>query len=98
MTAPFRRPEEELSVAPAGRLICLVKVGERDNLEKLARGDLRFTRLGIYRDYESKGEAHHDANEGIAAIFQSDSIRMILKAGDEEFEVSQETGLLDQVR
>jgi hypothetical protein len=89
--------EKELSVAPRTRILSLVKVGAKPHLEELARGRLRFRSLAFYSDLESKGQAHHDGNEGLAGLFQSERIRIVLKAAGQEIEISKETGLVDQV-
>lgn len=89
--------EKELSTAPKTRILALLKVGWKAHLEELARGRMRFRRLAFYSDLESKGRAHHDGNEGLAALFQSEQIRMIVKAAGQEIEVSTETGLVGQV-
>jgi len=48
----------------------LLKVGERQHLERLADGALRFRRLSYYRKAENRGKAMFDAEEGLIAIYQ----------------------------
>jgi hypothetical protein len=48
----------------------LLKVGERQHLERLADGALRFRRLSYYRKTENRGKAMFDAEEGLIAIYQ----------------------------
>jgi hypothetical protein len=92
-----RTLEEELSLPPKVAILCLLKIGQREHLEELAKGHLRFRRLSFYSEMESQEQPYHDKNEGTVGVLQAEYVKFLISFGGEQVEVSRDTGLLDQV-
>ena len=81
---------EVASKALDTRILLLLKIGQKEHLELLAQGKLRFRKLEIYKNAE-KSAAHWDPYEGIESVLQGDQIKFGIKLpGGEVHEFSSE--------
>ena len=77
------------------RLLFLVKVGQKEHLELLRQGKIRFQKLKIYKD-AGNSAAHSDPYEGIESILQGSETRFGIKlSSGETHEFSSENGFVD---
>lgn len=79
-------------------VLCLLKIGQKEHLEQLAAGKLRFRNFSYYSSIESQGKAFFDPHEGIESVLQADRITLEFKQQNLPlFTLSQENGLTGQV-
>lgn len=78
----------------------LLKIAKRERLEQIQAGKLYCRHLKYYRDGEGGApQPWQDRDEGVAGIFQSKSIRIVLTMPDgAEHVIDAEGGLVDQVK
>lgn len=79
------------------KLLCLLKVGAREHIEKLANGEIYCRHMNFYKDQIFKDHPFYDQYEGLAQVLQSDLIKVNIGTPDNQIELSKENGLVGSV-
>jgi hypothetical protein len=67
---------EKGTAGQGGRILCLLKVGQKKHLEGLTEGRLYCRSLAYYRRLENRLDPRIDRDEGVASVLQKDRVQL----------------------